>query len=70
MSFPVTLRRVAARSRLGLLPHLLSRLALRRSRRRLADLDPHLLRDIGVTRAQAEAESERPLWDAPAHWTR
>lgn len=61
-------------------------LALRRSRRHLAALDDHLLRDVGLTRAEAWRESRRPawegqgaghrpagnahLWDAPAHWLR
>jgi uncharacterized protein YjiS (DUF1127 family) len=39
-----------------------------RSRRALVRLDDHLLRDIGLTRAQAEAEALRPVWDAPLHW--
>ena len=43
-------------------------LALSRQRRKLRDLDPHLLQDIGVTDEQAKAESRRPAWDAPAHW--
>jgi uncharacterized protein YjiS (DUF1127 family) len=42
--------------------------ALARSRRRLIDLDDHLLRDIGLDRADALAEAARPLWDAPMHW--
>ena len=37
-------------------------LALHRSRRGLTQLDPHMLRDIGLT------EAARPLWDAPEHW--
>jgi uncharacterized protein YjiS (DUF1127 family) len=37
-------------------------------RRSLALLDDHLLADIGITRAEAEHEAARPLWDAPAHW--
>jgi uncharacterized protein YjiS (DUF1127 family) len=31
-------------------------------RRRLAELDDHMLRDIGVTRADAWAEAEKPFW--------
>ncbi|MFN5995678.1 MAG: DUF1127 domain-containing protein [Paracoccaceae bacterium] len=42
--------------------------ALARSRRRLIHLDDHLLRDIGLDRADALAEAARPLWDAPSHW--
>ncbi|QYK40547.1 MAG: DUF1127 domain-containing protein [Paracoccaceae bacterium] len=53
-------------------PHLLSRLVaaltLARSRARLATLDDHLLRDIGLDRAQAEAEAARAPWDVPDHW--
>lgn len=35
-------------------------------RRRLADADPALLEDIGVSRAQATRESARPFWDLPS----
>ncbi|MDM7932835.1 DUF1127 domain-containing protein [Tabrizicola sp.] len=45
-------------------------IALSRSRRHLARLDDHLLRDIGLSRAEAEAEVARPVWDAPPHWHR
>lgn len=34
-------------------------------RRRLADLEDWQLEDIGVTRAQADAESKRPFEDLP-----
>lgn len=56
--------------RRGLWQRLLGRLALHRSRTRLAGLDPHLLRDIGLTEAEAQAEARRPAWDAPPHWLR
>lgn len=39
-----------------------------RQRRDLAKLDPHLLRDIGVTPAEACAEADRGFWDAPQSW--
>jgi uncharacterized protein YjiS (DUF1127 family) len=38
------------------------------SRRRLSRLDDHLLRDIGLTRSEAETEARRPFWDPPLHW--
>jgi uncharacterized protein YjiS (DUF1127 family) len=42
----------------------LVRLAWRRHRSRvmLAELDPHLLKDIGVTYAEAENEANKPFW--------
>ena len=43
-------------------------LSTHRQRRALTRLDDHLLRDIGITRDQAEAEANTPLWDAPWHW--
>jgi len=46
------------------------RRGLRRTRRRLAELDDHLLRDIGVSRAEALTEANRKGWDAPDHWYR
>jgi uncharacterized protein YjiS (DUF1127 family) len=39
-----------------------------RHRKALAKLDPHLLRDIGLTTEEAQAELSRPLWDVPSHW--
>ena len=44
--------------------------SLGRSRRRLLDLDSHMLRDIGLTPDQARNEAELPFWDAPQHWRR
>lgn len=35
-----------------------------RQRRQLQDLDPSLLRDIGVSDAEAEAEAAKPFWKA------
>ena len=35
-----------------------------RSRRVLATLDDHRLRDIGVTREEARLESAKPFWQA------
>ena len=34
----------------------------RKSRKALAALDDHLLRDIGVTQAQAQKEAKRPFY--------
>jgi uncharacterized protein YjiS (DUF1127 family) len=45
-------------------------LEVRRQRRALAQLDPHLLADVGLTREQALAETLRPVWDVPASWRR
>jgi uncharacterized protein YjiS (DUF1127 family) len=40
-----------------------------RQRRALLTLDERLLKDIGITRADAEREASRPLWDlAPESW--
>ena len=36
--------------------------AKQRSRRQLAELDPRLLRDIGIDRASAAEESRRSMW--------
>jgi len=47
---------------------LTNRFALARQRRSLRDLDDHLLDDIGITRAQAQSEAKKPIWQAPDHW--
>ena len=36
-----------------------------RERRMLQNLDDHMLRDIGVSRADAVREGERAFWDLP-----
>jgi uncharacterized protein YjiS (DUF1127 family) len=35
-----------------------------RSRQRIAQLDGHMLKDIGVSYAEAEAEANKPFWRA------
>ena len=35
-----------------------------RSRQRIAQLDSHMLKDIGVSFAEAEAEANKPFWRA------
>ncbi len=45
-------------------------LTVARQRRRLSQLDDHLLSDIGLDRASARRESDRAVWDVPGHWTR
>lgn len=68
---PETLIRPASAAvRPSLLSRLRHALAVSRSRRALARLDDHLLRDLGLTRHAAEAEARRKGWDAPPHWRR
>ena len=33
-----------------------------RSRQRISELDRHMLKDIGITFAEAEAEANKPFW--------
>ncbi|MFY0309584.1 DUF1127 domain-containing protein [Leisingera sp. D0M16] len=58
----------AAAPRLPLSARLGLHLAAWRQRRQLAKLDQRALDDIGVTRAEAEAEARRGFWSAPEHW--
>ena len=44
---------------------LLRWLELIEQRRRLLQLDDRMLKDIGVSRADAERESQRSFWDDP-----
>lgn len=46
----------------------LQMLAVRKTRKQLAEVDDHILEDIGISRAAAEFEASRPLWDVPNHW--
>lgn len=38
---------------------------LTQQRHRLAQLDERALKDIGISRAEAEQEAQRPFWDEP-----
>ncbi|CUH64127.1 hypothetical protein TG4357_01092 [Thalassovita gelatinovora] len=42
--------------------------ALMRQRHALRMLDQAALDDMGLSRAQADAEARRPIWDAPNAW--
>lgn len=55
---------------LSLTARLSLHLAAWRQRRQLARLDARALEDIGVTRAQADAEARGGFWKAPDHWRR
>lgn len=39
-------------------------------RQKLARLDSEALDDIGLTKAEAENEARRPIWDVPGYWHR
>jgi uncharacterized protein YjiS (DUF1127 family) len=41
-----------------------------RDRRYLREADDRLLDDIGITRKDAMAEGNRPIWDVPRGWRR
>lgn len=66
MTYTATAGRIAAPSTTG--KGLGYMLAVWRQRQVLKNLDDRMLRDIGLTRAQALAESRRPVWDAPESW--
>ncbi|WP_246587997.1 DUF1127 domain-containing protein [Paracoccus bogoriensis] len=53
-----------------LLERLLTMFDVRRTRIDLSRLDDAMLRDIGLTREEVEAEIDRPIWDVPANWRR
>lgn len=38
-----------------------------RGRRELRQMSDHLLKDIGLSRAEADRESNRPFWDLGKH---
>ena len=54
--------------RRSVLRRLWQMLSLRHQRARLGQLDPHLLKDVGLTETQARREASRPFWDAPDNW--
>lgn len=45
-------------------------LAARKQRNILKTLEEDALYDIGLSRAEAQAEADKPIWDVPASWRR
>jgi uncharacterized protein YjiS (DUF1127 family) len=69
MSAVLTLtRKPVTLSASGWLVRISSALTVWEQRRKLAVMDDHQLADLGLDRAQALAEANRPLWDVPATW--
>jgi uncharacterized protein YjiS (DUF1127 family) len=66
----LTLPSIRRMSLTGMFQAALRHRALGQSRRRLAQLDDHLLQDIGLNREAALAEAGKGVWDAPDHWYR
>ncbi|SFP05715.1 DUF1127 domain-containing protein [Tranquillimonas alkanivorans] len=61
-----SLYRPAHARRAGLLARVIGLHDVWRQRRRLATLEAHMLRDIGLTRDAAALEAKRPFWDRPS----
>ncbi len=57
-------RQLFARSRMSFWAEFRTAWRRYRSRQRIAALDRHLLKDIGVSFTEAEAEANRPFWRA------
>ena len=53
----------------GLVNAVQTRLDLWKTRRALARLDAHLLKDIGVSAEEARREADLTIWDVPNNWT-
>lgn len=53
---------------IDIVAHLGTLRAIARQRRELASMDDHMLRDIGLSRDEAEREASRSLWDVPGTW--
>lgn len=49
------------------LTDLITLLSVTRQRAALARMDNAQLRDLGLTRAEADTEARRPFWDLPTH---
>jgi uncharacterized protein YjiS (DUF1127 family) len=68
--FSSTLRRQTSARKGFSWGRLLMMVSLRRQRQHLLELDAHLLADIGISAQAAQAEADRPFWDAPESWKR
>ncbi len=64
----ITLPAGGSAARPGLWTRLGRMRALHHQRQALARLDDHILRDVGLTRDEAEREARRAAWDSPSWW--
>ncbi|WP_458791259.1 DUF1127 domain-containing protein [Yoonia sp. MH D7] len=69
MSYISTERCSAPTNRRSLLSTLKIWYALGQQRHALRKLSPALRNDIGISRAQAQFEANKPVWDVPDSWT-
>jgi uncharacterized protein YjiS (DUF1127 family) len=61
------LGRTARRQKAGWLVWLAEAMRTIETRGHLAEMDARMLKDIGITRSQAEAEANRAPWDLAMH---
>jgi uncharacterized protein YjiS (DUF1127 family) len=66
----ITATHCSSASRLSLVARISQSYDIWRQRQQLRRLDDAALKDIGISRAQAHFEANRPIWDAPETWTR
>lgn len=64
----VSTRPYASAPRVSVLRAVWTALQVKRQRSQLAHLDDAMLRDIGLTRREAQEEAQRPVWDVPHMW--
>ncbi|MCQ4162830.1 DUF1127 domain-containing protein [Roseomonas sp. GC11] len=60
---PAALRKARSQRPAGWMATLRHLLRLMETRQHLAELDDRLLRDIGMSRPDAQHEARRPVWD-------
>lgn len=60
--------RIASGNHPSLLRRIRMAFTLHKERRDLARLDPHLLKDVGLSEDERRREIRRSVWDAPRHW--
>ena len=65
-----TATRTPVASPISVLARLTNAHSVWRQRQKLKSLDDAALKDIGLTRDQAQTEAKRPFWDAPDNWKR
>ncbi len=59
---------VGVAPRMSVIGFIKNAIAVKKQRNSLYQMSDRMLDDLGITRAEADREARRSIWDAPGYW--